>query len=126
MTSAWPVMNDDLSEANIVECSVSSNGTKLTIDMKLAGQVSPLIQYRLILPQNNTQIKYSGGDVTGPTKLKPSATHEDRTVIFELDAARLPWDGVSPFQFQFETQEGVSGGAGQGFVDTTDVKVYEQ
>jgi hypothetical protein len=113
--------------ADIVGCGISSNGTDLTIDMSLDGPVSPGIQYRLYLPQTNTQIKYSDGSVSGPKKLKPDATQVDDTQIrFTLDAARLGWDGVSAFEFQLTTQDGVAGGAGQGFVDTTGVRTYLQ
>jgi hypothetical protein len=46
-------------------------------------------------------------------------------VSFTFNADRLGWDGASPFKFLFQTQDGVAGGQGQGFVDTTDVKLYQ-
>ena len=50
----------------------------------------------------------------------------ENQISFSFDAARLPWDGQSPIDFQFETQDGVSGGPSQGFIDTTEVKTYQQ
>ncbi len=121
-----PADDTSIDSANIVGCNVSSTGTTLLIDMVLLGEIAPEIQYRLVLTDSNTQIKYSDGEVTGPNKFKPTgfAGSDNKSISFELDAARLPWDGVSPIRFQLETQEGVSGGQGQGFIDTTDVKVY--
>jgi hypothetical protein len=113
--------------ADIVGCAVNSEGTRLTIDMVMDGPLDPGIQYRLFLPATNTQIKYSGGDVTGPKQLKPTAMAvAENQISFSLDAAKLGWDGQSPFEFQFETQDGVSGGQSQGFIDTTEVKTYQQ
>jgi hypothetical protein len=113
--------------ADIVGCAVNSEGTNLTIDVLLDGPIDPGIQYRLFLPATNTQIKYSGGDVTGPKKLKATAVAvAENQISFSFDAARLPWDGQSPIDFQFETQDGVSGGQSQGFIDTTEVKTYQQ
>jgi hypothetical protein len=90
----------------------------------LAGEISPEIQYRLLLPQSNNTIKYSDGSVTGPNKLKPSASLVgDNGLSFQFNAKRL-WDGVSPFEFKFETRDGIASGQGQGSVDTTDVKTY--
>jgi hypothetical protein len=118
---------DIAAEADIIGCSVTSDGTQLTIDVVLLGSISDSIQYRLVLPQTNTQIKYAAGKVTGPNKIKPDADPvAENRISFTFNAGRLGWDGVSPFEFQFETQDGVSGGAGQGFVDTTDVKTYLQ
>jgi len=121
-----PVDEAFAADSDIVACSVSSVGTQLTLDVIMRGPISDTIQYRLNLPETNTQIKYSAGAVTGPKKLKPLNGSDDgeRTVTFTFDAARLGWDGMSPIQFQFETQDGVSGGQGQGFVDQTDVKIY--
>jgi hypothetical protein len=120
-----PLGDVGIPSADIIGCSITSNGTNLSIDIILAGEISPDIQYRLLLPQSNTQIKYSDGSVTGPNKLKPSASLVgDNGLSFQFNATKL-WDGVSPFQFAFETRDGVAGGAGQGSVDTTDVKTYQ-
>ncbi|KAA1190087.1 hypothetical protein F0M18_13560 [Pseudohalioglobus sediminis] len=112
--------------ADIIGCGVTSEGTELTIDVILAADIAADIQYRLVLPDTNTQIKYADGSVTGPKNLKisASAVSSDR-ISFTFDARRLNWDGVAPFRFLFQTQDGVSGGQGQGFVDSTDVKLYE-
>ena len=40
----------------------------------------------------------------------------DDQISFMLDAARLGWDGISPFEFLFETQDGVAGGQGDHLV----------
>jgi hypothetical protein len=126
-TCSDPQDVDGIPEADIVGCAVTSSGTNLTIDVILDGAISPDIQYRLVLPQTDTQIKYSAGNVTGPKKIKPMAEAVDENRLsFSFDASRLGWDGASPFEFQFETQDGVPGGAGQGFVDSTDVKTYLQ
>jgi hypothetical protein len=111
-------------DADIIGCSITSNGTNLTIGVILAGEISPDIQYRLLLPQSNTTIKYAGGSTTGPNKLKPSVSRVgDNGLSFQFNAKRL-WDGVSPFEFKFETRDGIASGQGQGSVDTTDVKTY--
>ncbi len=115
--------------ADIIGCSITADGTNLTIGVVIAGALSPDIQYRLNLPQTNTQIKYSGGATTGPTKIKPTATagvtsEGNGLVTFGFQAGKLPWNGVSPFTFKFETQSGVAAGQGQGFIDTTDVKTF--
>jgi PKD repeat protein len=115
--------------ADIIGCSITADGTKLTIGVVIAGALAPDIQYRLVLTQTNTQIKFSNGATTGPSKLKPKATpgltsDGNGLVTFEFEAGKLPWNGVSPFQFKFETQSGVAGGQGQGFIDTTDVKTF--
>jgi hypothetical protein len=114
-----------LPNANIVGCGFASNGTKLALDVIVEGRIAPDLQYRLVLPATNTQIKYAGGSVTGPNKIKPSVTVVGNNQLsFMFDAARLGWNGTTPFQFRFETQDGVSGGQGQGFIDTTDVKTF--
>jgi hypothetical protein len=111
--------------ADIVGCAVSSDDTRLTVDVILEGPVAPDVQYRLVLPETNTQIKYADGATTGPNRLKPEAILVgDNQISFMLDAARLGWDGISPLQFLFETQDGVAGGQGEGFVDSTTVKTY--
>ncbi len=115
--------------ADIIGCSIKADGTKLTIGVVINGALFPDIQYRLVLPQTNTQIKYADGTTTGPNKIKPTGiggvtSEGNGLVTFEFQAGKIPWDGVSPFQFQFETQSGVAGGQGQGFIDTTDVKTF--
>ncbi|MEE4143763.1 MAG: hypothetical protein V2I26_03110, partial [Halieaceae bacterium] len=123
----------DVPGADIIGCSITADGTNLTIGVVIAGELSPDIQYRLNLPQTNTQIKYSSGATTGPNKIKPTAIESivegasgemNGLATFKFEAGRLPWDGVSPFTFQFDTQSGVAGGQGQGFIDTTAVKTF--
>ena len=114
----------DVFGADIIGCSVSADGTKLSIGLLIDEALSPDIQYRLNLPQTNTQIKYADGATTGPNKVKPTATASGNVITFTFDAGKLGWDGASPFEFQFETQSGVKGGQGQGFIDTTDIKRF--
>jgi len=115
-------------DADIIDCAIASNGTKLAINLAVRGEIVPDIQYRLFLPQTNTQIKYADGAVTGPKNLKPEGFPTgSNQITFLLDAVRLGWDGISPLEFQLETQNGVSGGdggQGQGFVDQTEVLTY--
>jgi hypothetical protein len=115
--------------ADIIGCSIKADGTSLTIGVVINGALFPDIQYRLVLPQTNTQIKYADGATTGPNKLRPTATggvtsDGNGLVTFEFQAGKIPWDGASPFQFKFETQSGVAGEQGQGFIDTTAVKTF--
>ena len=94
--------------------------------MVIDGLLSPDVQYRLALPQTNTQIKWTvDGGVTGPNKIKPEANAIGNVITFRFDAGKLGWDGVGPLEFLFETQQGIAGGAGQGFVDETEVKIYQ-
>ena len=94
-----------LPNANIVGCGFASNGTKLALDVIVEGRIAPDLQYRLVLPATNTQIKYAGGSVTGPNKIKPSVTVVGNNQLsFMFDAARLGWNGTTPFQFRFETR----------------------
>ena len=92
--------------------------------MVLEGPLAPDVQYRLVLPQTNTQLKYADGEATGPKKVRPIVSAGGNKLQFMFDAGRIGWDGRSLFQFVLETQDGVAGGQGQGFVDETEVKEY--
>lgn len=110
---------------DIVGCGIISVGTQVMVQLVVDGAIAPDVQYRLVLPQTNTQIKFADGAVTGPNKIQPVAYQSGvDQVTFEFDAGKLRWDGVSEFQFKLETQDGIAGGPGQGFVDETDIKVY--
>jgi hypothetical protein len=89
--------------------------------MFVEGTVTDVFQYRLTLQSLSGQFKIN--DLTkvtkpgGVTLLEPPLLGPANRVRFRFDAASLGWDGSSPITYLWETQDGVKGKKGQGFID---------
>ena len=115
-----------IANGDIVGCGLGIDGDRIFVDLFVAGEIDASVQYRVRLLGTNQQIRYSDGEVTGPRKLRPEVTLQGTSGLrFSVNAARSGWDGVSPFEFQLSTQEGVSGGPSAGTVDETEEFAFE-
>ena len=114
-----------LAYLDYVACDVANEGpVTVSISLGMAGIPSGDNQFRVHLDLDNDgkddeTLKYntSNGSVTGLKSLvvEPDPLNE-QVLIFTFDLPKKGWNGES-FQWYAETQDGVSGGAGQGFVD---------
>jgi hypothetical protein len=105
-----------------VRCALDNSSTRVAIDLTVAegGMILGGAQYRLFLDldgdgNEDEFLKYKDGQTTGMSSLQVTQL-DDRTLRFEFDLAELGWSGTE-IHWYAEIQDGVAGGAGQGFVD---------
>ncbi len=108
-------------------CGFSSDGTVVTFQMLVEGEISADFQYRLTVtnPEDgSTTIKLN--DLTKVTTSKglklignPYDPASPKMVTFSFDAAKIRWDGESELLYEWFAQKGTAGEPTQGFPDTT-------
>ncbi len=112
----------DFPNGDLVGCSLSNDADKFRLSVRVAGTIDPDFQYRVYLDLDNgqggfTQIKYADGNVTGLGSLQAFIDPEDpQTVVYTFDRTEVD-TSVSTIDWYAETQDGIKGGKGQGFVD---------
>lgn len=119
----------DLSLANLdyLGCATSNDPGAMwaSISLRTAGPVTDSNQFRIYLDldsdgNEDVFLKYnsSNGSTTGMQSLVVTADPlDDRVLVFSFDLSEVDFTAGETFQWYAETQDGVAGGAGQGFVD---------
>ncbi|MCI0505942.1 MAG: PKD domain-containing protein [Gammaproteobacteria bacterium] len=115
---------------DLVGCSITNNGSSLSVQLQVAGVISNDFQYRLSFDLGGTgsdpvpdgesdlTMKWDNGNVTNSGKLNSLVGHllNNNTVEFTFDLQETKFSG-SWFKWQAETQSGVQAQPGVGFVD---------
>jgi hypothetical protein len=104
-------------------CGFSYDGTTVTFQMMVEGQLAADFQYRLTVsnPANgSTTIKLNDLDKLTTSKgLKADFTVDGSLLTLTFDAAKIDWDGSSELLYYWEAQKGTQGQQGAGFPDTS-------
>ena len=122
----------DLPDADLVGCGVDFDATTgagdpaVSFTIAVAGVISPEYQYRIGFDTDSNggvdkNIKYSDGKLSGPLD-GTAVINDDGELLITVPLADVvttcpDYPDKQCVIWQFETQGGVSGGAGQGFID---------
>ena len=115
---------------DLVGCSVTNNGSSLSVQLQVAGIISNDFQYRLYFdlggsggnlnPDGKTDLtmKWDNGSVTNSGKLNSLIARmlNSNTIEFTFDLQDAKFRG-NWFKWQAETQSGVQAEPGAGFAD---------
>jgi hypothetical protein len=115
---------------DLVGCSVTNNGSNLSVQLQVAGIISNNFQYRLYFdlfgtgnnlePDGKTDLtmKWDNGNVTNSGKLNSLAARmlNSNTIEFTFDLRDTKFRGTH-FSWQAETQSGVQAQQNIGFAD---------
>ncbi len=117
-------LDPSLAWLDYVRCGLSNDSpTVVSLYLEVADLVGSN-QFRVHLDLDNDgkddeMLKYNSGNgsTTGLSSLVVTHVPGDNVVIFTFDLADRGFTGGETFSWYAETQEGVAGGTGQGFVD---------
>jgi len=117
-------------DGDLIGCSVTNNGSNVTVQLQVEGDISNSFQYRLYFDLGGSgndptpdgkpdlTMKWDNGNVTNSGKLTSLAgtlVNSD-TLEFSFDLKETKFKG-NWFKWQAETQSGVPGAPSTGFVD---------
>ena len=114
-----------LADGDLVQCDVTSTGTKINIMVKVAdgGLISPDFQYRLYLDYtndgaNDLKFTYDNNSIGKTNKVDNlTATVNGSILTISFDLAKTGWTPELPLNWYMETQSGVQKGKAIGSAD---------
>ena len=114
-------------DGDLVQCDVTSSGTKINITVKVAdgGEISSDYQYRLYLDYtgdggSDLKLTYDNNSI-GKTKkvdgLIATVSDDKQSLLISFDLAPTGWTKDMPLNWYMETQSGVEKGKKVGSAD---------